>query len=293
MVGDVAMTLTGSWPSSGVRGSGHDARREGGGVGAVLRVRDQPLSGRHPRAERLSWSSSRSTSSTASRARRWARCGCRRRRRRSTSCSPGGAPRCHEARKYLPAARDYFAASLWRRLGLRINETVMLDIRDWRPDLGEFGKLHVRHGKGSRGRGPKQRLVPAINGADVLIDWWLAEVRHQFGDDWSRPGRADAAQRTSRHRLRPLPPGRHQRVASRTGDADRAVAARLVGAADAARAAPLLRLVAVRRRDGPQGPAGAVGPSVAVDHVGVHPRPRDHIEQAWTAANRRLESRFE
>ncbi len=49
-----------------------------------------------------------------------------------------------EARKFLPAARDYFAASLWRRLGLRINETVMFDIRDWRPDLGEFGKLHVR-----------------------------------------------------------------------------------------------------------------------------------------------------
>ena len=63
------------------------------------------------------------------------------------------------ARKYLPAARDYFAASLWRRLGLRINETVMLDIRDWRPDLGEHGKLHVRHGKGSGGRGPKPRLV--------------------------------------------------------------------------------------------------------------------------------------
>ena len=41
------------------------------------------------------------------------------------------------ARKYLPAARDYFAASLWRRLGLRITESVMLDIRDWRPDLGD------------------------------------------------------------------------------------------------------------------------------------------------------------
>jgi integrase/recombinase XerC len=91
------------------------------------------------------------------------------------------------SRKYLPAARDYFAASLWRRLGLRISETVMLDIRDWRPDLGEFGKLHVRFGKGSRGRGPKGRLVPAINGADRLIDWWLAEVRHQFGDDWADP----------------------------------------------------------------------------------------------------------
>jgi len=92
-----------------------------------------------------------------------------------------------QARKYLPAARDYFAASLWRRLGLRINETVMLDIRDWRPDLGGFGKLHVRFGKGSRGRGPKPRLVPAINGAAELIDWWLAEVRHQWGPDWANP----------------------------------------------------------------------------------------------------------
>lgn len=92
-----------------------------------------------------------------------------------------------EARKYRPAARDYFAASLWRRLGLRINETVMLDLRDWRPDLGQFGKLHVRFGKGSRGRGPKARLVPAINGAAELVDWWLGDVRHQFGSDWADP----------------------------------------------------------------------------------------------------------
>lgn len=91
------------------------------------------------------------------------------------------------ARKYLPAARDYFAASLWRRLGLRISESAMLDIRDWRPDLSEHGKLHVRHGKGSGGRGPKPRLVPAINSADVLIDWWLAEVRPQYGPDWADP----------------------------------------------------------------------------------------------------------
>ena len=100
-----------------------------------------------------------------------------------------------EARKYLPAARDYVAASLWRRLGLRINESVMLDIRDWRPDLGEFGKLHVRHGKGSRGRGPKGRLVPAINGAGELIDWWLGAVmlpseRHDA--DLARCGRVGA-----------------------------------------------------------------------------------------------------
>ncbi len=91
------------------------------------------------------------------------------------------------ARKFLPAARDYVAASLWRRAGLRIAETMHLDVRDWRPDLGEHGKLHVRFGKGSRGRGPKTRLVPAINGVDALLDWWFTEVRHQFGNDWADP----------------------------------------------------------------------------------------------------------
>jgi site-specific recombinase XerD len=92
-----------------------------------------------------------------------------------------------QARKFLPAARDYMAASLWRRVGLRISETVHLDIRDWRPDLGEFGKLHVRFGKGSRGRGPKTRMVPAIDAVDALMDWWLTDIRHQFGDDWDNP----------------------------------------------------------------------------------------------------------
>lgn len=93
-----------------------------------------------------------------------------------------------DARKYLPAARDYLAASLWRRIGLRINETVMLDVSDWHPELGDFGKLHVRYGKGSRGRGPKVRLVPAIDQVDSLMHWWFTDVRHQFGDDYDDPG---------------------------------------------------------------------------------------------------------
>jgi site-specific recombinase XerD len=92
-----------------------------------------------------------------------------------------------DARKYLPAARDYLAASLWRRAGLRIAETVMLDVGDWRPDLGEMGKLHIRFGKGSRGRGPKSRLVPCINDVHTLLEWWMVDVRHQFGDDWEDP----------------------------------------------------------------------------------------------------------
>lgn len=89
-----------------------------------------------------------------------------------------------DARKFRPAARNYLAASLWRRVGLRIQETYMLDIRDWRPDLGDYGKIHVRFGKGSHGRGPKARFVPAINDVDALLEWWLVDVRHQFGDDF-------------------------------------------------------------------------------------------------------------
>lgn len=92
-----------------------------------------------------------------------------------------------EARKFLPAARDYLAASLWRRVGLRLRETLMLDVRDWRPDLGEHGKLHIRHGKGSNGRDPKTRLVPAINSVDALLEWWMSQVRYQFGDEWDDP----------------------------------------------------------------------------------------------------------
>ncbi|MGB4135808.1 MAG: tyrosine-type recombinase/integrase [Microbacterium sp.] len=99
----------------------------------------------------------------------------------------GWAASLQDERRFLPAARNYFAASLWRRVGLRITESTKLDLRDWRPDLGTLGKLHVRFGKGSRGRGSKQRLVPAINGADKLMDWWLGDVRHRFGSDWDDP----------------------------------------------------------------------------------------------------------
>ncbi|MET9914601.1 tyrosine-type recombinase/integrase [Streptomyces sp. NPDC006476] len=96
-----------------------------------------------------------------------------------------GVPR---VREYLPAVRNYVVASLWRRAGLRINESVMLDVADWRPDLGGFGKLHVRFGKGSAGRGPKPRLVPGIDGVDRLLGWWLAEIRPRFGDDLTARG---------------------------------------------------------------------------------------------------------
>ena len=197
-----------------------------------------------------------------------------------------------EARKYLPAARDYFAASLWRRLGLRINETVMLDIRDWRPDLGEFGKLHVRHGKGSRGRGPKPRLVPAINGADRLIDWWLAEVRHQFGHDWSDP---DAPMLPSERHDPDL--GRCTRVgddALRQGLA--AQTAKWLPAWSGRLTPHVLRHYCASSLYGSgmdlkalQELLGHEWLSTTTRYIHVHD---DHIEQAWLHANRRLETRF-
>ncbi len=55
-------------------------------------------------------------------------------------------------------------------------------------DVGPLGKLHVRFGKGHRDRGPKQRMVPLINGAQPLLTWFVADIRGQFDDAWDRPG---------------------------------------------------------------------------------------------------------
>ena len=52
----------------------------------------------------------------------------------------------------------------------------MLDLDDVRWELGRFGKLNVRHGKGSRRRGPKPRPVPLINGADRNLRWFIEDV---------------------------------------------------------------------------------------------------------------------
>jgi site-specific recombinase XerC len=197
-----------------------------------------------------------------------------------------------EARKFLPAARDYMAASLWRRVGLRINETVMLDVRDWHPELGELGKLHIRFGKDSRGRGVKTRMVPAINEVAGLIDWWLVEVRHQFGDDWDSPNA-------------PLFPS--ERHDSLTGHCARigaeALRAGLGGAVDT-------WLPDWSGRLGPHGLRhycasslyqrgvdlkaiqellGHEWLSTTTTYIHVHD---GHIEASWTAANTRIAARF-
>ncbi|MEU4820332.1 tyrosine-type recombinase/integrase [Actinomadura sp. NPDC023710] len=91
-------------------------------------------------------------------------------------------------RKFAPAARNYAAARLAADVGLRINEARRLDLEDVRWDVGRFGKLHVRHGKGARRRGPKPRLVPLINGADRSLHWYIEDVWGYFDLDHTRPG---------------------------------------------------------------------------------------------------------
>lgn len=91
-------------------------------------------------------------------------------------------------RKFGPAARNYAAARLATDVGLRINEVRMLDLDDVRWELGRFGKLNVRHGKGSRRKGPKPRLVPLINGADRNLCWFIEDVWGQFDGDHTRSG---------------------------------------------------------------------------------------------------------
>ncbi|MGW5380970.1 tyrosine-type recombinase/integrase [Nocardia sp. NPDC003999] len=86
-------------------------------------------------------------------------------------------------RKFAPAARNYAVARLVADVGLRINEARMLDLDDVRWELGRFGKLNVRHGKGSRRKGPKLRLVPLINGADRSLRWFISDVLGQFDID--------------------------------------------------------------------------------------------------------------
>ncbi|MFC8665211.1 hypothetical protein [Streptomyces sp. NPDC057199] len=66
-------------------------------------------------------------------------------------------------------------ARLASDVGLRVNEA-RLDLAVVRWEVGRFGKLNVRHGKGSRRHGPKARLVPLINGADRNLRWFIEDV---------------------------------------------------------------------------------------------------------------------
>jgi integrase/recombinase XerD len=86
------------------------------------------------------------------------------------------------ARKYAVAGRDY---ALFRTLylaGLRADEAAMMDRADVHFSRGPFGKLHVRFGKGAKTSGPRPRWVPMLDGLDLILRWYLDEIRPRMGD---------------------------------------------------------------------------------------------------------------
>ena len=84
------------------------------------------------------------------------------------------------ARKYGPAARDYALFRTLYHTGIRCEESVLLDICDAHFGRGPFGKLHVRFGKAARTSGPRPRWVPMLDGLEVLLHWFLDDVRGRF-----------------------------------------------------------------------------------------------------------------
>jgi integrase/recombinase XerD len=111
------------------------------------------------------------------------------------------------ARKYAPAARDYALFRILYHAGVRSEEVVMLDRGDVHLGRGTFGKLHVRFGKGAKGSGPRPRWVPMLDGLDLVLRWYLDDVRGRFPDSpvllcEESGGRMAAA--TIRNRLRHL-----------------------------------------------------------------------------------------
>ena len=149
----------------------------------------------------------------------------------------------------------------------------MLDLDDVRWELGRFGKLNVRHGKGSRRKGPKPRLVPLINGADRDLRWFIEDVWGQFDDDHDRPGaplfpserkcQDGSCSRATDGRVPPV-----------AGRGRRAAPARLVGQANPACPAAFLRVPALPVRDDPVRHPGATRTFLDRDDGPVRPRAR-------------------
>jgi len=70
---------------------------------------------------------------------------------------------------------------------LRVNEARRLDLDDIKWELGRFGKLHVRHGKGARGSGPRETHGAADQQRRGTLRWFVEDVWGHIEDDHTRP----------------------------------------------------------------------------------------------------------
>lgn len=86
------------------------------------------------------------------------------------------------SRKFAPAARDYALYRTLYHAGVRSAEAVGLDIADVHFARGPFGKLHVRHGKATKGSGPRPRWVPMLDNLELVLTWFVNDIRPRFAD---------------------------------------------------------------------------------------------------------------
>jgi site-specific recombinase XerD len=84
------------------------------------------------------------------------------------------------SRKYGSAGRDYALFRTLYHAGLRADEAASLDVGDLHFGRGPFGKLHVRFGKGAKTSGPRPRWVPMLDGLDLILRWFVDDVRSRF-----------------------------------------------------------------------------------------------------------------
>ena len=93
----------------------------------------------------------------------------------------------------LAAYRDATVLKVMYAWGLRCNEASRLDVTDFyrnpkAPELGQYGMMSVRYGKGSKGSGPRRRTVASVmSWAVEALEDYLANVRPRFRNHDSRP----------------------------------------------------------------------------------------------------------
>jgi hypothetical protein len=144
----------------------------------------------------------------------------------------------------------------------------MLDLDDVRWELGRFGKLNDRYGKGSRRKGPKPRLVPLITARTATC----AGSSRTCGatSTPTTPGRGPAVpRRNARAGMAPAP-GRPPRCSAGHWPRPRPSTFDLAREAHPARAAALLRQPALPRRHEPVRHPGAPRPRLDWHHSPVH-----------------------
>ncbi|MFJ4044168.1 tyrosine-type recombinase/integrase [Microbacterium sp. NPDC089987] len=98
----------------------------------------------------------------------------------------------HRRKGALAALRNAQMFKTIYAFGLRRSECIGLDIADLRsnpmaPQFGSFGAVYVRHGKGSRGTGPKRRTVLTLPEFDWIVDGlthWADQGRPRMIGDW-------------------------------------------------------------------------------------------------------------